>query len=75
MELKPLRDQDRFLQAKDVSRPVASVIGTPPGIVEHNILVGHAVLDGVLAHGLGLVVAEIAIVAAHQQLLNLSRLV
>jgi len=50
VEVKVLRDQGHVFHAKDIFRPVAGVVRAPTGIVEHDILVGHAAGQRVLPH-------------------------
>lgn len=73
MEL--LSHEDRGLDAKEMFGPVAGVVGVPAGVIRHNILGLHALVDGVLHHRLRLVVVLKAVIPAHEQLVDLSSLV
>jgi hypothetical protein len=58
VEVEPLCDEDRILNLKDVTGPVAGVIGAPSGVIEDNVFVGHPLRQRVAAHRLRLVVVN-----------------
>jgi hypothetical protein len=64
--VEALGHHDRLLHTEDPLRPHTRVVGVETGVVQHDLVVRHLVLDQPAAHRLRLVVVEVHVVAGHQ---------
>ncbi len=62
-----LGDNHHLPQAEDGLRPIAGVIGAPPGIIQDDVLLRHSQRPGDLPHLLRLVVIHEAVIAAEEE--------
>src|ERR1700687_786442 len=70
--MKSLRHQDCPTNSEHLLGSIAAVVGGESGEIPDHGVRGNPVEDGISAHRLGLVMRPERIVAAHQQLLDLS---
>ena len=71
-DVEILGDDVDFLLAEDFLGAVAGIVGPAPSVVEYQAFFGGAFLEEIFFHGFGFVVAEDAVVAAQNQLVDFS---
>src|SRR4030067_1062421 len=68
-----LRDQDCFFYTEDLSSAITRIVGTLPGIIQHDVFIRYAQAEGIIAHRPWLVVINEPVVTTHQQFIHFAR--
>lgn len=74
-EMVALRDDDDLIRAEDVQRAVHALVGGKAGVVAEDVAGGNAAVCRAGLHGVDLVVAFAAVVAAHEDAVGHARFI